>query len=34
VIEEFPAHTDGLKALAAFLREHPVNTLALESTGI
>jgi len=34
LIEEFPAHTDGLKAIAAFLREHQVNTIALESTGI
>jgi transposase len=31
---EFPAHTDGLKAIAAFLREHQVNTVAMESTGI
>jgi transposase len=31
---EFPAHTDGLKAIVAFLREHQVNTVALESTGI
>ena len=34
LIQEFPAHTDGLKALAAFLREHRVTTVALESTGI
>ncbi|HYT92735.1 MAG TPA: IS110 family transposase, partial [Gemmataceae bacterium] len=34
LIREFPAHTDGLKAIAAFLREHQVNTVALESTGI
>jgi transposase len=34
VIQEFPAHTDGLKAIAAFLREHQVKTIALESTGI
>ena len=34
LIQEFPAHTDGLKAIAAFLREHQVNTVALESTGI
>jgi transposase len=34
LIREFPAHTDGLKAIAAFLREHQVNTIALESTGI
>ena len=33
-IQEFPAHTDGLKAIAAFLREHQVTTVALESTGI
>jgi transposase len=33
-IREFPAHTDGLKAIAAFLREHQVDTIALESTGI
>src|SRR4051812_42565374 len=31
---EFPAHTDGLKAIVAFLREHQVNSIALESTGI
>jgi transposase len=31
---EFPAHTDGLKAIAAFLREHRVTTVAMESTGI
>jgi transposase len=34
LIQEFPAHTAGLKALAAFLREHQVTTIALESTGI
>src|SRR5947209_2789957 len=34
LIREFPAHTDGLQAIAAFLREHQVNTIALESTGI
>jgi transposase len=31
---EFPAHTDGLKAIAAFLHEHQVGTVAMESTGI
>src|SRR5262245_8893553 len=31
---EFPAHTDGLKAIVAFLREHQVDTIAMESTGI
>ncbi len=34
LIREFPAHTAGLKAIAAFRREHPVNTIALESTGV
>src|SRR5215831_5549160 len=34
LIQEFPAHTDGLKAIAAFLHEHQVNTVAMESTGI
>jgi hypothetical protein len=31
---EFPAHTAGLKAIAAFLHEHQVSTVAMESTGI
>jgi transposase len=34
LIQEFPAHTAGLKAIVAFLREHRVNTVAMESTGI
>src|SRR6267142_670494 len=34
LIREFPAHTAGLKAIAAFLREHQVSTIAMESTGI
>lgn len=34
LIREFPAHTDGLKAIVAFLHEHQVTTIALESTGI
>src|SRR6266566_1396943 len=34
LIREFPAHTAGLKAIAAFLREHQVTSIALESTGI
>src|SRR5215510_1209546 len=34
LIHEFPAHTAGLKAIAAFLREHQVTSIALESTGI
>jgi len=31
---EFPAHTDGLKALAAWLHKQQIATVALESTGI
>src|SRR5436309_4608087 len=34
LIQEFPAHTAGLQAIAAFLREHQVTTIALESTGV
>jgi transposase len=34
LIQEFPAHTAGLKAIVAFLHEHQVNTIAMESTGI
>jgi transposase len=34
LIREFSAHTAGLQAIAAFLREHQVTTIALESTGI
>jgi transposase len=34
LVREFPAHTAGLKAMAAFLHEHQVTTIALESTGI
>src|SRR3954470_13028635 len=34
LIREFPAHTAGLKAIVAFLREHQVTTVAMESTGI
>src|SRR5205823_1297229 len=34
LIREFPAHTAGLQAIAASLREHQVNTIALESTGV
>jgi transposase len=30
---EFSAHTDGLHELVAFLREHEVTTVALESSG-
>src|SRR6476661_9070648 len=34
LIREFPAHTAGLNAIAAFLREHEVTTVAMGSTGI
>jgi transposase len=33
-VREFPAHTEGLHALVAFLHEHQVSTVAMESTGI
>ena len=32
-VREFPAHTDGLHALVASWHEHPVTTVARESTG-
>jgi hypothetical protein len=34
LIREFPAHTDGLKAIAAFLREQKVDSVAMGSTGV
>jgi transposase len=34
LIREFPAHTDGLRQLVAYLREHQVSTVAMESTGV
>jgi transposase len=34
LVREFPAHTPGLRNLVAFLREHQVRTVAMESTGI
>jgi transposase len=34
LVQEFPAHTAGLKTIAAFLREHQVSTVAMESTGV
>jgi transposase len=34
LIREFPAHTDGLQQILAFLRHHEVVTVAMESTGI
>jgi transposase len=33
-IREFSAYTDGLRAIVAYLREHGVTTVAMESTGI
>ena len=33
-VREFPAHTDGLRALAACLHAHGVTTVALESSGV
>jgi transposase len=34
LVREFPAHTDGLRDIVAYLREHGVTTVAMESTGI
>ena len=34
IAREFPAYTDGLKQIVAWLREHAVTTVAMESTGI
>jgi len=34
LIREFPAHTEGLRQLVAYLREHQVSTVAMESTGV
>jgi transposase len=34
LVRELPAHTAGLRQIVAFLREHHVSTVAMESTGI
>lgn len=34
LIREFPTHTEGLRQLADFLRQHQVTTVALEATGV
>src|SRR5262249_40891695 len=34
LVRELPAHTAGLRQIVAFLREHQVSTVAMESTGI
>jgi transposase len=34
VIEEFPAHTEGLQDILAYLRQHGVTAVALESSGV
>ena len=34
LIQEFPAHTAGLHAVVAWLRQYHVTTVALESTGV
>jgi transposase len=33
-VREFPAHTDGLHQLLAYLRQHHVTSVAMESTGV
>jgi transposase len=34
LVKEFPAHTQGLRAIVAYLHQHDVTTVAMESTGI
>src|SRR6516165_8532713 len=34
LLQEFPAHTDGLRQILAYLRHHQVTTVAMESTGV
>jgi transposase len=34
VLQEFPAHTDGLRQIVAYLHAHQISTVALESSGI
>jgi transposase len=34
IVREFPAHTRGLRQLVAYLREHHIQTVALEATGV
>jgi len=34
LIRALPGHTAGLQQIVAFLREHPVSTVAMEATGI
>jgi transposase len=34
LLQEFPAHTEGLHQILAYLRQHGVTTVALESSGV
>jgi transposase len=34
LVRPFPSHTQGLREIVAFLRQHQVTTVALEATGI
>jgi transposase len=34
LVREFPTHTEGLRQIVAFYREHNVTTVAMEATGI
>lgn len=34
LVREFPSHSEGLRHLIAYLREHQVNAVAMESTGV
>jgi hypothetical protein len=34
LLQEFPAHTEGLHQILVYLRQHGVTTVALESSGV
>ena len=34
LVREFPTHTEGLRSIVAWLRQHEVQTVAMESTGV
>lgn len=34
LVKQFPAHTQGLRAIVAFLHQHDITTVAMESSGI
>jgi transposase len=34
LVKEFPSHTEGLRQIVAYLRQHKVTTVTMEATGI